>query len=129
MDNKTVSVKLLWVQSTSCWDCGGREVVSSLSDWDEISKEDFEHLRRYTYSLREKEGRDGLLPLLVVKDGYPIQQRIIEVREYLVSVKEKELKEKLERERKKLEREEKKRLKENQTKQDLFEKLKQELGK
>ena len=112
MDNKTVSVKLLWVQSTSCWDCGGREVVSSISDWDEISKEDFEYLRRYTYSLREKEGRDGLLPLLVVKDGYPIQQRIIEVREYLVSVKEKELKEKLERERKKLEREEKKRLKE-----------------
>ena len=51
------------------------------------------------------------------------------MREYLVSVKEKELKEKLERERKKLEREEKKRLKENQTKQDLFEKLKQELGK
>lgn len=100
-------------------------VQDSISDWEEISDEDYLFLRTNLFRLARDYQRDfDLLPTLLVKDDKPVIDRIVSIKEYIEQEKQQAAKEKAEADAKKREREKNRLLKKNKSEKELFEELK-----
>lgn len=100
------------------------------TDWEEIEEEDLDFLKKNVWKFgRNRSPYRDLEPKLVVQDKTPITQRLRDLKKIIEIEKKKELEEKKKREEKQKERKEKRLLREAKSKQELFEKLKKELGK
>lgn len=118
----------------------GKEILSSyddpynytlirdgITDWEEISDEDYDFLRRnlsYLYKTYNEE-YDNLVPMILVKDDKPVFDRISSIREFIEQMKTKETERKAEEERKKAEKAKKRMLKKVADERALFEQLKE----
>lgn len=124
---KTYEVKILLVEKgDSCYECGGApDSLLSFSDWETVSKEDFELLSKYVkYAEYKDKDWHGCVPVLVIKDPEPVAKRVFQIREYLD-------KKKIESEEKKKKAAERKALRgkiEEKKKRELLAQLKAELG-
>lgn len=97
-----------------------------ISDWEEISDEDYDFLRRNLYMLSNLYTKEyNLSPVLIVKDERPVFDRIQSIKEYINQEKQKEAKRKAEEERKKAEKAKKRMMKQTADERALFEQLKE----
>lgn len=124
-----IKVKLLFTTYRGEDSYDGYFVVDD-TDWEEIEEEDLEFLKRNVWKFgRNQPPYRDLEPKIVVQDKTPITQRLRDLKKIIEIEKKKELEEKKKREEAKKKREERKLLREAKSKQELFEKLKKELGK
>lgn len=97
-----------------------------ISDWEEISDEDYNFLRNNLYMLSNLYSKEyNLSPILVVKDEKPVLNRIESIKEFIKNEQRREAERKAEEERKKTEKAKKRMLKKVADERALFEQLKE----
>lgn len=115
-------VKIVLVEETSD-DYYSRKIIrDGLTEWEEISDEDFELLR---YNVRQLyDYTHNLEPMLIVRDDVPVVERLKSVKDALAKEKAKQEADKRKKEEAKLAREQAKLMKKVASEKELFEKLK-----
>lgn len=104
-------------------------IQDSLSDWEEISDEDYWFLHSNMWRLfKDYQSNYDLVPVLLVKDEKSVVQRVTSIKEIIQQEKEKQAKEKAAAEAKKLEKAKQRLLKKNLSEKELFEELKKKFG-
>lgn len=115
-------VKIVLVEETSD-DYYSRKIIrDGLTEWEEISDEDFELLRYNVRLLYDY--KHNLEPMLVVRDDVPVVERLKSIKDALAKEKAKQEADKRKREEAKLAREQARLQKKLGTEKELFEKLK-----
>jgi hypothetical protein len=115
-------VKIVLVEDTSD-DYYSRKIIrDGITDWEEISDEDFQLLR---YNVRMLyDSSNNLEPMLIVKDDVPVVDRLKSIKDALAKERAKQEAEKRKREEAKLAREQAKLMKKVASEKALFEQLK-----
>ncbi len=125
-------VKIVLAQEISLDDYGdyySREIIrGSITDWEEISDEDFKFLRNNMYHLFSSAADAGLKPHLLVKDEVPIMQRIHSVRDEIRKYEEKKRQQQEKLEQEKADRARKRMLKKAQSELELLQQLQEKYG-
>ena len=104
-------------------------IQDSISDWEEISDDDYNFLRNNLSRLYKPYQREyDLVPMLVVKDDKSVLDRIESIKEFIEQEKVREAKEKAAAEAKKIEQAKKRMLKKSKSELELFEELKKKFG-
>lgn len=115
-------VKIVLVEETSD-DYYSRKIIrDGITDWEEISDEDYDLLRYNVKRLYDME--HNMEPMLIVKDDVPVIERLKSVKEAIGKERAKQEAEKRKREEAKLAREQAKLMKKVNSEKELFEKLK-----
>lgn len=115
-------VKIVLVEEASD-DYYSRKIIrDGITDWEEISDEDFDLLR---YNLRRLYDTEyNLEPMLIVKDDVAVVDRLKSIKDALVKERARQEADKRKREEAKLAREQARLQKKLGTEKELFEKLK-----
>jgi hypothetical protein len=125
-------VKVILAQEIQLDDYGdyySRNIIrDSITDWEEISDEDYEFLRKNLYHLFNTAADPGLRPYILVKDEVPIVQRIQSVRDEIRKFEEQKRKRQEEDERKKAERARKRMLRTAKSELELLSQLQEKYG-
>lgn len=115
-------VKILLVQETSDDYYSQKIIRDSISDWEEISDEDFRFLEKNLHSVFPTPS--GFTPMLVVKDDKSVVTRIAQIKESLDKEKARRDAEQAKREEARMAREKAKLLKKMSSERQLFDELK-----
>jgi len=122
----TKMVKILLMQETSDDYYSQKIIRDSISDWEEISDEDFQFLQKHLASIFPY--NNGFMPLLMVKDDKPVLSRIEQIKKVLDREKEKQDAERAKREESKRAKEKARMLKKMASERELFDELKKKFG-
>ena len=115
-------VKIVLVEEPSD-DYYSRKIIrDGITDWEEISDEDYDLLRYNVKRLYDTEY--NMEPMLIVKDDVPVIERLKSVKDAISKERAKQESEKRKREEAKLAREQAKLMKKVNSEKELFEKLK-----
>lgn len=115
-------VKIVLVEEASDDYYSKKIIRDGISDWEEISDEDFELLR---YNIRRLyDNNHNLEPMLIVRDDVPVVDRLKSIKDALAKEREKQEAERRKKEETKLAREQAKLMKKVNSEKELFEKLK-----
>lgn len=102
-----------------------RIIQESISDWEEISDEDYEFLRlNFCWLFKDYTKEYNLVPSLIVKDNKPVIERIESIKTYMEQEKYRQAKEKAAEDAKKAERAKQRMLKKAKSEKELYEMLK-----
>jgi hypothetical protein len=125
-------VKIVLSQGISLDDYGdyySRNIIrDSITDWEEISDEDFKFLRSNIQFLFKSAADAGLMPCLLVKDELPIVQRIQSVRDEIRKFEEEKRLRQEREEQEKADRVRKRLLKKAQSELELLQQLQEKYG-
>lgn len=117
----TKMVKILLMQETSDDYYSQKLIRDSISDWEEVSDEDFQFLHKHLHSIFPYS--NGFTPMLMVKDDKPLVARIAQIKQVLDREKAKQDAERAKREEAKRAREKAKMLRKMASERELFEEL------
>ena len=95
-----------------------------ISDWENISDEDYQVLKDNFWRLQHGTYQTDLRPVLIEQDSVPLAKRIINIKELIAQERERQEKEQADRKAKEAERTRKKLLKKAGDEQKLLEELK-----
>ena len=115
-------VKIVLVEEASDDYYSKKIIRDGITDWEEISDDDFELLR---YNIRRLyDNNHNLEPMLIVRDDVPVVDRLKSIKDALAKEREKQEAERRKKEETKLAREQAKLMKKVNSEKELFEKLK-----
>ena len=115
-------VKIIRVYGERCYDCDHKIPLDDFSDWEEVSEEDYEWLKKWA-----QHNYDYMLYDDVTSQPF-IQEKIKSIKVFVQKQKDNEERDRIARELKKTEAEKKRQQKELEKKQKMLEQLKAELG-
>lgn len=125
-------VKIVLAQEISLDDYGdyySRNIIrDSITDWEEVSDEDFKFLQGNLSWLFRSVRDHGLQPFLLVKDEQPILQRIQSVKDEIRKFEEEQRKQREKAEQEKAERARKRLLKQAKSELELLNQLQEKYG-
>lgn len=129
-------VKIVFTQSIGYDDYYGEEIIrDSLTDWEELSDEDFKLLKSNLHLIAKNKLGHEYSPRIIVQDEHPIQYRLESIKKALAELAEKKRIADEQREAKKKIAAEKKRQKEieklkkaSDSERELFLQLKEKFG-
>jgi hypothetical protein len=125
-------VKIVLAQDISLDDYGdyySRNIIrDSITDWEEVSDEDFNFLRGNLSWLFRSVQDAGMTPCLLVKDEQPIVQRIQSVKDEIRKYEENQRKQREKAEQEKAERARKRLLKQAKSELELLTQLQEKYG-
>lgn len=120
-------VKVFQIHSDRCYECGGREYATGMSDWTEISDEDFDFLKRHLY-LKNKGRYSDQYVVAEQLDDDQVDNFISDLKTMIDTKRMEAAMKKAMDDKKRAEKLERKKAHDLESKRKQLEKLKQELG-
>lgn len=124
MSDKLVKIKIFEIKGNNCYECGGDQYAIGVSDWQEVTEDEYNFLVKHINSLRHAEADYQIVRECDVNET---QQFITDIRQYIADVAEKQKAERLKKEQQKIDRALKK-AKDDEAKIKLYQQLQRELG-